>query len=100
MTSVAKSTQDGGSFSNIYFKILNGKIYDPMSKGHQKLFVGDINGDPINGTAWRLHCHKAQYIYSGQKLLAKNYCFLFLTLIGMREGTFHFPAIFESDSGS
>ena len=65
-TSVAKSNEDGGSFSNIYFKILNGKIYDPMSKGHQKLFVGDINGDPINGTAWRLHCHKAQYIYLGQ----------------------------------
>ena len=33
-----------------------------MSKGDQKLFVGDINGDPINGTAWRLHCHKA-YIF-------------------------------------
>jgi hypothetical protein len=58
----AKDNQDGGSFSNIYFKILNGKIYDAMSKGDQQLFVGDINGDPINGTAWRLHCHKA-YIF-------------------------------------
>jgi len=57
--SVAKDNQDGGSFSNIYFKILNGKVYDAMSKGDNKLFVGDINGDPINGTAWRLHCHKA-----------------------------------------
>ena len=65
----AKPNKDGGSFSNMYFKILNGKIYDPISKGTQGMFVGDVKGDPVNGTAWRLQCHKNwvsdQRLYSG-----------------------------------
>ena len=47
-----------GSFSNMYYKILSGKVYKAqMSKFETGLFVGDINGNPINTYVWQLHCH-------------------------------------------
>ena len=43
-----------GTFSNMYYKILNGKMYKmEMGLG---FFVGDINGDPVYGTGFEINC--------------------------------------------
>ena len=56
-----------GSFSNMYYKILNGKTYwkgaTGMFKGgiekfkYPEYFVGDKNGDPVGGSSFNIHCH-------------------------------------------
>ena len=45
-----------GSFSNMYFKILNGKTYH-RGNGVPPIMVGDKNGNPVGGTAFSIHCH-------------------------------------------
>ena len=59
-----KSGPHRGSFSNMYYKILNGKTYwrgvDETYKGqYPEYFVGDKNGDPVGGTSFSIHCHSA-----------------------------------------
>ena len=56
-----------GTFSNMYYKILNGRRYDnhfgrpediPKNKklGYHGYFVGDKNGYPVNGTGFEINC--------------------------------------------
>lgn len=68
-----------GSFSNMYYKILNGKTYwkgeTGMFKGgiekfkYPEYFVGDKNGNPVGGSSFNIHCHGYWYdpdrIYGG-----------------------------------
>ena len=51
--------QDSGTFSNMYYKILYGKTYyrGNFESFDSPYFIGDRNGDPVNGTAFVIHCH-------------------------------------------
>ena len=50
-----------GTFSNLYYKYLNGKTY---WRGHSErfgkhLFLGDEKGNPVGGNAFKIQCTKA-----------------------------------------
>ena len=67
----SRKTQEGinersspASFSNMYYKILNGKFFKHMMKKTSKqtedgLMVGDANGNPVEGGGWILSCRAA-----------------------------------------
>ena len=55
----------GGSFSNIYYKFLNGKTFwrgtnDNFDQfGYSEYFVGDKEGNPVGGTSFKVVCKGA-----------------------------------------
>ena len=51
------------SFSNMYYKLLNGQFYKSrmgMSSNEKGFFIGDAYGEPVKGAAWGLQCFAAQ----------------------------------------
>ena len=50
------------TFSNMYFKFLNGKTFwrgdadNFGGKNYPKYFIGDKNGNPVGGTSWGIGC--------------------------------------------
>ena len=52
------------TFSNMYFKFLNGKTFwrgnadafTPGKNKYPKYFIGDKSGNPVGGTTWQIQC--------------------------------------------
>lgn len=49
-----------GSISRMYYKMLNGKTYEPehcFGCSYKGFHIGDINGEPVDGPSYGIHCH-------------------------------------------
>ena len=49
-----------GSISRMYYKMLNGKTYEPehcFGCSYKGFHLGDVNGDPVDGSSYLITCH-------------------------------------------